>query len=385
MAEDKKKRGFETVYEDPKAGTVAFDVSRVATQEIKEYTDVIHQLLKDFQKDPDVVEGLRQVERKIKALRIAQHTPEEIRQRLNALVTIPIADGKTLRLDAFRKKAKEAKFQDGEKYRTRVKKLVHNTVNNVNHLMLSFPDDKILERFLRDLNGLDLDGQVKEVQLFMEKVGKSPQLWHYNEKKKEFLLEWLRPYQEQFGKPINELTEEELQSAIKKVDQLREVKLQELTHLKQEKNTERFRPENRTMHKIINGKNSDFWGGIEVRDEFVRMVNKLLTRFSLTLEDGFLVFITKDGGFAYLVGFADELFESLEEEGGKLLVVPHVKPFLKGADGEYMEITQEAYGKNTPGYYRGLKTAVVPFLAAMAVMLEEVLSPEIKGAFDMWV
>ena len=385
MAEDIKKRGFETVYDDAQGGSVTFDASQVASEEIQEYTQVIHQLLEDYKKDPDMVEGLRQVERKIQALRIAQHTPEEIHKRLEQLISVPIASGKTLRLDAFRKKASKAQFTDGEEYRTRVKKLVRNTINNVNHLMLSFPEDMILERFLRDLKALDLGGQVRDVRGLMNDVGKSPQLWHYNEKKKEFLLEWLRPYQEQFGKPISELSDEEIQAAIKKVDQLREVKLQELTHLTQEKDHDRFRKENRTMHKIINGKNPDFWGGIETRNEFIRLVNKLLAKFTLTLEDGFLVFKTKDHGFAYLVGFADEAFDQVEEIDGKLAVVPHVKPFLKGADGEYMEISQSAYGKNTPGYYRGLKTAVVPFLGAMAVMLEEVLSPDIKAAFDMWI
>jgi len=386
MAQDPRDRGFKTVYEDALGGAVAFDSVGVATEQIQEYTQVVKQLLEDFKTEADVVEGLHQIERKLQALRISKESPEYINKRLNELITVPIAPGKTIRLDAFRKKAAQSKFEDPEKYRAHVKKLVRNTKNNINHLLLSYSDDKILERFMGDIQALDLGGEIREVKTKMEAVGKSPQLSHYNDKKKEFLLEWLRPYQEQFGKPVSELTQEEIQAAIKKVDELRDTKLQEMTHLKEENDHSRFRPENRSMHPIINGKNTDFWGGIEVRDEFVRLVNKLLSRFSLNLEDGFLLFKTKDEGFAYLVGFADEAFDNMEEvKGGKLAVVPHIKPFLKGVDGEYMEVSQAAYGDNTASYYRALKTAVVPFLAAMSVMLEEVLSKSIKDAFDMWV
>jgi hypothetical protein len=44
----------------------------------------------------------------------------------------------------------------------------------------------------------------------------------------------------------------------------------------------------------------------------------------------------------------------------------------------------EFYQRNPKLYYNALKTSVVPFLRAAAIMVETELSPGIKGAFDMW-
>ena len=107
--------------------------------------------------------------------------------------------------------------------------------------------------------------------------------------------------------------------------------------------------------------------------------------FSLTLEDRFLLFKSKDGGFCYLVGLADDAFdEAAELKDGRLGIYPHLKVFLKMGDGHYAEIQKESYGKNSAAYFHALKTAVVPFLTSTAVMLEHTLSKELREAFDMW-
>ena len=386
MVQDQKQRGFRTVYDSGLDGGVAFEISDAPEERIQAYGAVLAQLLEDFKTVPAAVEGLRQIQRKLQALRISKLPKQELEKKLDALVTVPIGPGKTVRLDAFRKTASQGVFRDGEKYRIHVRKLVRNTIANITHLLLTYPDDIILEKFLVEVQNIPFDGTDENLRTHMGEIGKSSLLSHYNEKKKEFLLEWLRPYQEQIGKEVTELTEEEIQSAIKKVDELRSKKLEEMTHLQQENDRERFRAENRTMHAVINGANIDFWSDGEVRDEFVRLVNQLLARFALSLEDGFLLFKTKDKGFAYLVGFADEAFDHMKEvKGGKLAIVPHVKPFLKSANGEYIEIQQSTYAENPADYYGALKTAVVPFLSSMAVMLEQELSKSIREAFDMWV
>jgi hypothetical protein len=44
----------------------------------------------------------------------------------------------------------------------------------------------------------------------------------------------------------------------------------------------------------------------------------------------------------------------------------------------------ELYNRNPKLYYDALKTSVVPFLRAAAIMVETEISPTLKGAFDMW-
>jgi hypothetical protein len=52
--------------------------------------------------------------------------------------------------------------------------------------------------------------------------------------------------------------------------------------------------------------------------------------------------------------------------------------------GDYQEIVAGNYQVNKQAYYRALKTAVVPFFAAMAPLLDIQLSDALKSAFDMW-
>jgi hypothetical protein len=181
------------------------------------------------------------------------------------------------------------------------------------------------------------------------------------------------------------MSEEEFQAALKKVENLRNTKLEEMTHLMVDSDRAPFRVYNRALNPLINGKDETFWGGPEAREEFLLLLNRLITRFCFNLDDRYLVFRTKDGGFAYLVGFADEAFEqAVTTADGKLALYPHLKVFVKNNDDQYVELTMEFYNRNPKLYYHALKTSVVPFLRAAAIMVEAELSPTLKGAFDMW-
>jgi len=158
-----------------------------------------------------------------------------------------------------------------------------------------------------------------------------------------------------------------------------------MTNLTQMKERGPYRSFNREIHPVMNGKNKDFWGGAETRDEFVALTTKIINRFSFNLEDRFLIFQTKDGGFSYLVGFADDSFnEAVKLEGGKLALYPHLRVFLHAGSTKLHEIDQKDYPKDTAAYFRALKTAVVPFLTAISVMVEFELSKTLKESFDMW-
>jgi hypothetical protein len=383
MSENEKKTVYPALYASTEAGTLAFERSAL-DGEIASCLEIVRQIRGDYKDHPQVVEGLRGIEDKLMDLRVSKAPEPSLREQLEGLMKVPLGGDKALRLESFRKSAAQAKVGSETEYLAQVRKMVRNTLNNAALLLLNQPDDTVLTRLVEELKGLQLD-DYRTIRGHMIQFAKSPQLWTYNEKKKAFLLEWLRPFQGELGKPIDQMSEEEFQAALRKVEQLRETRLEEMTHLMVDADRAPFRPHNRTMNPLINGRDETFWGGAEARDEFIVLLNKLITRFCFNLEDRYLMFRTKDGGFCYLAGFADEAFDHARTTAdGKLALFPHVKVFVKGNDDEYAELTMELYSRNPKLYYNALKTSVVPFLRAAAIMVETELSANLKGAFDMW-
>ncbi|MDH4224505.1 MAG: hypothetical protein OEW12_02535 [Deltaproteobacteria bacterium] len=387
-----KKTYMETLYDKEDAGTITFQRREEVEPEIKAYLSVLAQLKEDMAQDPAILEGLAQIEVKLQALRISNAPLDQIRQNLNALVHVPIGQGKSLRLDSFRKTSAKGQLATSDDYLERVARLVENTLGNLTHLLISWPDDTILLHFLSELQQaqqylLQNKGDYHGLKARMDQISQSPDLWYYTEKKKEFLVEWLRPFQEMLGGAIDTLNEKEMADALKKVDKLREKKLAELTHLILETNLDPFRPHNHEMHPIINGHNADFWGSSEVRNEFINLMSKVINHFTFNLDDRFLLFKTKDGQFAYLAGFADDSFQNSQVlHNGRLAIYPHIKVFVADtASGRYNEITAALHNENLAEYYSHLKTAVVPFLVAISKMVGFNLSPQIKESFDMWI
>ena len=379
------KSSITTVYDPKQAGTLAFATREEVDAEIVSYLEIVQQLKTDFQDEPTVTQGLQDLEMKLNALRISTESQDIVTERLKGLITVPVSEGKTLRLDAFRKTSAKGTLSTPDEYRERVARLVRNTEGNLAQLLITWPDDGVLQRFMKDISEIDLEQSPQALKVRMAQFSKSPQLWHYNEKKKSFLVEWLRPYAEHLDKPLEELTPEDMQKAVSKVEQLRDRKLEEMTNLITDNDVEPFRGYNRTMHPVMNGKNKDFWGSAAVRDEFVDLIQGWISRFSINLEDRFLLFKTQDSGFCYLVGFSDDAFADMVTlEDGRVALYPHLRVFLGGENEGFTEMTEAMYDNDASRYYQGLKTAVVPFLVSVAVMLERELSTGLKEAFDMW-
>ncbi|MDH4248545.1 MAG: hypothetical protein OEW39_12105 [Deltaproteobacteria bacterium] len=374
-----------TQYTDQRRGVLAFDPNAPVEADIHTYLEVVRQVSKDFSADQTIVDGLREIETELQALRLSSAPEVEIRAKLEKLMQVPIGQGKTLRLDSFRKTAVKSQMANLGEYRDQVRKMVRNTRNNIAMLLLLTPADGILKKFLEDLNGLNLE-DINGLRIRMSTMGQSPQLWHYNKRKKSFLSDWLRPFQELLGKPIEQMTEEEFQDALKQVEDLRQTKLEEMTNLELVKDRAPYRGFNRIMNPVMNGRDEDFWGSPEIRDEFVHFINLLILRFSFSLEERFLIFRTNTKSFTYLVGFSDDAFDkAVTLQEGKVGLYPHLKVLMSTKDGEFKEITLDAFNRNTKAYYSTLRTAVVPFLTSAALLTETHLSDNIKQAFDMWV
>lgn len=379
-----KKATIETEYESQDAGLLTFDVAGELAAEIAASLDLVKQLQVDFQADPAIVSGLKEVEIKLQALRFSKEPPEAQRSKLEALMTVPISGEKTIRLDAFRKKASKP-VASTEAYLDRVKRLVRNTRNNILLLLASKPGDDPLTQLLNELINFKFDGDPAELKARMDALAKNPTLAYYNTRKRAFLVEWLKPFQAKLGEPIESMSEERLMEAARQVESIRSVDLKEIAKITLDNNREPFRAYNREIHPIMNGRSADFWGSPEVRDEFIAIMNRLITRFSFNFDDRFLLFRTDDEGFMYLAGFADEALENpIALKDGKYGLTPHLKVFLNRG-GTYQEIVAGNYKVNRAAYYRALKTAVVPFFVALAPLLDIELSDALKSAFDMWL
>ena len=72
MAEKPKSGSFTTVYEAEDAGMLALARRKDIEAEVASYVAVIVQLREDFKQDPKIVEGLREVEKQLSALRISK-------------------------------------------------------------------------------------------------------------------------------------------------------------------------------------------------------------------------------------------------------------------------------------------------------------------------
>ncbi|MDH4120193.1 MAG: hypothetical protein OEV94_00595 [Deltaproteobacteria bacterium] len=381
-----KKSPFETIYETAQEGTLSFQRQEALDPEILAVLSLVEQLKEDLSADPVVAEGLAQLEVKLQALRTAGGPVEEVRKKLNELMEVRAGQGKTFRLEAFRKTSASGKLATAEDYTARVHKLIDNTLANLAHLLAAWPNDTILQHLVRNLRGYRQIREFQPLKQNMDELGKSPGLWYYNDKKRQFLLDWLKPFQEYLDQPVEKLNADGLAQAMKKVDALRERRLKELTHLMVIEDTAPYRAHNHASHPVMNGQKADFWGSNLARRDFVDLINQVIHQFRFDLDNRFLMFASKDGEFAYLVGFADDaILESQALKDGTLAIFPHLKVFVKDSGGAYKELEPQGFEKDPAQYFKTLKTAVVPFLAAVAKMTGKDVSPSLREAFDMWI
>ncbi|MGK5093098.1 hypothetical protein WDW89_13910 [Deltaproteobacteria bacterium TL4] len=386
MSDANKKSRVSTYYEKEDTGKVVFTVNKDIADEIDKYVDILANLKKAQDTDPAIVPALDEIKFKLESLKYSELPADETIKKLKQLTRVPLGGGKFMHLSAFVSSTGEAKVvKTQEEYLTQVEKMIKNTMGNLTNLLIYKNDDEHLKAFFDELNTMQGNANYEEVKTKMDHLTMSGIIKHYNDIKLSFLKDWLAPFQEKLGKPADKMTPQEIQNALGIVADLKKKELDEVGLRIAPEPEDSFRKYNRSMHELMNGKSSDFWGFAEQRDEFVNLVQKAINRFSFKLENHYLIFEMADKTVAYLIGFPDDTFSSAKKlKDGKIGLIPHLKVFFKNESGSYKEVVKENV-ENTTQYYQTLRTAVVPFLSSLSMILDTPLSQEIRDAFDMWL
>ncbi len=377
---------FEPDLDQEDSGKVVFETRKDCLEEIDKYLDLIENIKKSKGFAKKLIPALEEIQYQIESLKYSERSLAEVKKTINQYSRVPLGDGKFLHLSSFLGNTGEQKIvENSEEYLAQVQKMIQNTKANLTNLFIFREDDEDLRGFAEELYLIEGNQDYESIKTHMEHLTTSGIIRHYYQVKLEFLKNWLAPYEEQLGKPVAEMTPDEVQQALAKVEDLKKQELEDIGMRLNPELSDDFRPYNREMHVWMNGENTDFWGFPEQRDEFVELIKKIINRFSFKLENHYLIFQSVDKKMAYLVGFPDPAYKRKKQlKGGKIGLIPHLKVFFVGKDGAFKELTKD-HMETASEYYRFLKTAVVPFLASLSMIVETPLSQDFKDAFDMWM
>ncbi len=380
------KGRFETYYAKEDSGKVAFELRKDCLEDIQKYIDLIDEIKKSEDIGKTAEPALDEVRYQIESLKYTDIPAEEVKKKLNKYSRVPLGDGKFIHLSSFLASTGEQRVvKTEEEYIQQVKKMVDNTKSNLTNLLIFREEDEHLKGFFDELQVIEKSTNYSDVKQRMDHLTMSGIIKHYNEIKLEFLRKWLAPFEEKLGKSISEMSSKEMQEALGQVENLKKKELEQVGIRINAETPDVFRPYNKEKHELMNGDTTEFWGFPEQRDEFVELVKKIINRFSFKLETHYLVFESADKKMAYLVGFPDDAFSQQKKlKDGGVGLTPHLKVLIANKSGEFQELRKDDMEKPSE-YYRVLKTAVVPFLASLSMMVDAPLSKEFKDAFDMWL
>ena len=377
---------IKTYFQKEDSGKIVFEERQDCLEEIDKYLTMIENLVKAEDIDEALIPSLQEIHYQIQSLKYSNIPLAEVKKKIATYSRVPLGDDKFMHLSSFLSSTGEQKIvKTEEAYLAQVQKMVENTKANLTNLLIFKEEDEHLKGFADELEVIDGSRNYQSVKTRMEHLTMSGIIKHYNKVKLEFLRNWLAPFEEQLGQSIATMSANEIQSALTQVEGLKKQELDDIGMRLNPELFDDFRPYNRTMHELMNGENADFWGFPDQRDEFVELIKKIINRFSFKLENHYLIFQSADKQFAYLVGFPDTVYDGKKQmKGGKVGLIPHLKVFFASDDGSFKELDKGGFEKSSE-YYRILKTAVVPFLASLSMIVDAPLSQGFKDSFDMWL
>ena len=378
------KPSIETYYGKEDAGKIVYEERTDLQEAINKYLDLIDDLKKSEEIQAALIPALQEIQYQIESLRYSDSPPEVIKKKLAQYSKVPLGEGKFMHLSAFLTSTGEQKVFSQKEYLEQVARMIQNTKSNLTNLLLFKESDEHLMALAEELGVLEGNQDYDEVRKHMDHLTMNGIIKHYNQIKLEFLQNWLAPFQSQLAQPIATMTPQEMQEALNKVENLKQQELLEIGMTLKPELSNDFRPYNKTMHPLMNGENLNFWGFPEYRDEFLELIKKVINRFSFKLEHHYLIFQSTDKQWAYLLGFPDMVYEEKRKmRDGRVGFVPHLKVFAVNQEGGYQELAQGDL--KAADYFRTLKTAVVPFLVSISVIVGTPLSEGFKESFDMWL
>lgn len=376
-----QQRGvIQTLYEDREKKGISVKFNPEAASEIESYMGGLDEMMEAYKDNDEIITGLNEVKVKANTLLIS-HTPEEeIIQGIRKMTTISGPDGKKINISGFGK-VKAEQLQDADVFKARTLKRLNQTIKNTISL-LQWKENEGLSQFVNQLKTLDQSVSGEELDKAVREVLQTGGFNLYQEAKDGYIKEWLRPFQELLGKPIESLTQEDMQDAMKHMKIVMKQRLNE-GNLVVHPDPDKLKEFNMNDHDMVHGNSQVFWVSNPLMDEFVNFTQSVLARFTFMLDKQFLVFRFKNEPYLYLLGFSHEAFLRAEKgEDSSLVIIPHAKAIIQGKDKAYRELNQTNF-PSVGMYIDVLKDTLKPFFEGLAEKIEFEFSSEFKKHFKM--
>ncbi len=372
---------MQTLYESREKKGIKLEFNAEAANEIETYLTTLEEMTEAYKDNSDIIRGLNDLKAKAKACLISHLDEKEIIESIRKLTSIEGPGGKKIDIKSFHE-AKSQQIADVDVFKQRTIKRINQTIKNGISLLQWDANNKDLEGFLKDMKQIDLNLSGQDLDKKVKELIKSGGFDIYQKVKERFIKEWLLPFQEELGKPIESLSQDEMQEAMKRMKIVMSQRMKEgdlIIHPESDK----FKEFNQSDHDMVNGNDKTFWLNDPLVDEFIAMTQAVLTRFTFLLDKQFLVFQFKSEPYLYLIGFSSEAFSSAEQsKDGTLLIAPHVKAIIQGKDGSYRELNKSKF--DSVGLYTDvLKDTLKPFFKALSEKIQFDLSKDFQRHFRM--
>lgn len=371
---------IQTLYDSREKKGIKVKFNPQIAAEIETYLTGLEGLIETYKDKPEIVQGLSEVKVKANALLISNTPEDEIIGKIRKMTTVKGPDGRKMNITAFGK-GKSLQVNDESVFKERTLKRLNQTIQNTMALMQWDSENKDLGGFLADLRNIDQNLSGRELDKLVKSIVNSEYFSAYQKSKEAYLREWLKPFQDELGKPVESLTQEELQEAMKRMKIVMKQRLNE-GNLVIHPNSDDFKDFNAHDHDMVNGNEKSFWLNDLLIDEFINFTQAVLSRFTFLLDKKFLVFQFKNEPYLYLIGFSHDAFLNAEQsDDGSLLITPHAKPIMQ-RDKTYREVNKSGFP--SVGLYTDvLKDTLKPFLIALAEKIGFEFSKEFKMHFRM--
>ncbi len=372
---------IQTLYESREKKGINVQFNPDAAAEIETYMTGLEEMLQTYKDNEEIVRGLNEVKAKANSFLISHMPEEEIIAEIRKITTITGPGGKKMNISNF-SKAKSEQIKDVNAFKQRTLRRLNQTIQNSTALLQWKQDTKLAE-FVTELKALDQNQTGHQLDRAVREIVKAGGFSVYQKIKDEYLREWLKPFQEELGKPIESLTPEEMQEAMKRMKIVMKQRLNE-GNLVVYPEADSLKDFNLKDHDMVTGHCKDFWLNDPLMDEFVNFTQAVLNRFTFMLDKQFLVFQFRNEPYLYLIGFSHESFLNAEQsEDGSLLISPHVKPIVQGKDGTYRVLSKSNF-PSVGMYIDVVKDTLKPFFVALAEKVGFELSKEFKQHFKIF-